>query len=458
MASETREYDVGRDAGSAALSVTRRTVASCGMTDGPRGSRDSGQPPAEGTPEYDWLYGERPGTRATDDRTRVIPTAHGRAASYDDRASARPGGPRETGDRETQVLPTMPTHASSGGSGSRPPAAGRPTTPPPSTPAREVRTRRRFPRFSLRLVLLLVLAYVAFLVGVPLWAYTRIEKVDAAPSGDRPAEGAGTNYLIVGSDKADDLTKAQQKALGTGPRGGTNTDTIIVLHTGAGQDTMMSIPRDTLADIPGVGTGMINSAFARGQAPLLVATVEALTGIHIDHYVELGFGSVINTVDALGGVEICPKIDMVDKLARLDIEKGCQEVDGETALAYSRSRHVTALSDLDRVGRQREVIASLGDKVLSPGTFLNPVRYWRFNNAAADSIRVDEDMGPVDLGRFALAMTGSRKTCTMPNLPAPSDPNRIVVDPDRAQPLFDAIIEGTDIPRASCTSTGRART
>ena len=422
------------------------------MTERPRGPRGSGgqEPPAEGTPEYDWLYGERPGTRATDDRTRVIPTAHERAGAYG-AAAHRPRTRPDAGDRETQVLPTMPTRAPSDPG---PATEGRPVPPP----AREVRTRRRFPRFSLRLVLLLVLAYVAFLVGVPLWAMNRIDRVDATPATDRPGDGAGTNYLIVGSDKADDLTKAQQKALGTGPRGGTNTDTIIVLHTGAGQDTMMSIPRDTLADIPGVGTGMINSAFARGQAPLLVATVERLTGIRVDHYVELGFGSVINTVDALGGIEICPKIDMVDQLARLDIEKGCQEVDGETALAYSRSRHVTALSDLDRVGRQREVIASLGDEVLSPATFLNPVRYWRFNNAAADSIRVDEEMGPIDLARFARAMTGSRRTCTMPNLPAPSDPNRIAVDPQRAQPLFDAIIEGTDIPRSSCTSTGRPRT
>lgn len=151
--------------------------------------------------------------------------------------------------------------------------------------------------------------------------------------GSRPDDQPGTNYLIVGSDKADDLSNAQRKALDTGPRGGTNTDTIIVLHTGSGGRTMMSIPRDTLTRDHGHGTQMINSAFALGEAPLLVASVEGLTGIHIDHYVELGFGSVINTVDAFGGVEICPKVDMADKLARLDIKKGCQEVDGLTALA-----------------------------------------------------------------------------------------------------------------------------
>jgi LCP family protein required for cell wall assembly len=202
---------------------------------------------------------------------------------------------------------------------------------------------------------------------------------------------------------------------------------------------------------------MINAAFASGGPPLLVQRVEALTGIHIDHYVELGFGSVINTVDAFGGVEICPKQDMDDPLARLDIKKGCQEVDGQTALAYSRSRHVTALSDLDRVARQREVISAIGDEALSPWTFLNPLRYWRINDAATGAIRIDEEMNPFDLGRFALAMTGESQTCTMPNLPAPSDPNRIVADPDRAPALFDAIIDDSTVPKKACTPTGRAR-
>ena len=117
---------------------------------------------------------------------------------------------------------------------------------------------------------------------------------------------------------------------------------------------------------------MINAAFAWGRPRCWSQTVETSTGIHIDHYVELGFGSVINTVDALGGIEICPKTDMKDPKANLDIKKGCQEVDGETALAYSRSRYVTALSDLDRVAHQGEVIGALGSEANSPWTFLNP--------------------------------------------------------------------------------------
>ena len=390
--------------------------------------------PEKGTPEYDWLYGGRSQSQSGD-ATQQVPAT----------SAQRPD--------ETRVMPV--TRPDARGSGGRPPGGGTrtATAAPPPRPAK----RRWRPRFRFGVVKLVLL------VGTDL--PRRRAAVGVEPDrqggrhaqGQRPAEQPGTNYLIVGSDKADDLSDAQREALDTGPRGGTNTDTIIVLHIGSGGRTMMSIPRDTLTEVPGQGTQMINAAFALGRAPLLVASVENLTGIHIDHYVELGFGSVINTVDAFGGVEICPKTDMVDPAARLDIKKGCQEVDGLTALAYSRSRHVTALSDLDRVARQREVISALGDEALSPWTFLNPLRYWNINNAAAGAIRIDEEMGPIDLGRFALAMTGDSSTCTMPNLPAPSDPNRIVADPERAPVLFDAIINDDEVPRAVCTPTGRPR-
>jgi LCP family protein required for cell wall assembly len=404
------------------------------MADRPQGSGM----PEKGTPEYDWLYGGRSQT-PPGDATQQVP-AQGQAA-------ARPD--------ETRVMPAARREAR--GTGGQPPRDQRSSvaTPPPRPP--KPKKRRWRPRLRLGFIPLLLLLVVVYLVGVPLYFWTQIDKVDAEPSGDRPADQPGTNYLIVGTDKADDLSDDQRTVLKTGERGGTNTDTIIVLHTGSGGRTMMSIPRDTLTEVPGEGTQMINSAFASGGAAKLVASVEGLTGIHIDHYVELGFGSVINTVDAFGGVEICPKQDMKDPLARLDIKKGCQEVDGLTALAYSRSRHVTALSDLDRVARQREVISALGDEALSPWTFVNPVRYWGLNKAASGAIRIDEGMNPVDLGRFALAMTGDSQTCTMPNLSAPSDPNRIIADPERAPALFTAIIEDSTVPKRACTPTGRAR-
>ncbi len=393
--------------------------------------------PEKGTPEYDWLYGSKSQTPPSDATQRV-------------EAQQAPGAGRPD---ETRVMPVARREAR--GAGGQPPGTGRTAAAAPP-PRPRPKKRRWRPRLRLGLIPLLLLLVLVYLAGVPLYHWTTIDKVDATPTGDRPGDQPGTNYLIVGSDKADDLTDEQREVLDTPERGGTNTDTIIVLHTGSGGRTMMSIPRDTLVEGP-EGTQMINAAFASGGAPSLVQRVEALTGIHIDHYVELGFGSVINTVDAFGGVEICPKQAMDDPRARLKIEKGCQEVDGLTALGYSRSRYVTALSDLDRVARQREVISAVGDEALSPWTFVNPVRYWRINDAASGAIRVDEEMNPVDLGRFALAMTGESQTCTMPNLPAPSDPNRIIADPDRSPALFNAIINDETVPKRACTPTGRAR-
>lgn len=398
--------------------------------------------PEKGTPEYDWLYGGS-SQAPPGDATQQVP-AQGQPARG--QAVDRPD--------ETRVMPAARRDAR--GSGGRPPSDPRSSVALPP-PAPRPKKRRWRPRLRLGLIPLLLLLVVVYLAGIPLYFWTQIDKVDAEPGGSRPDDQPGTNYLIVGSDKADDLSAEQRKVLKTGDRGGTNTDTIIVLHTGSGGRTMMSIPRDTLTQVPGEGTQMINSAFANGGAPKLVATVEELTGIYIDHYVELGFGSVINTVDAFGGVEICPTQDMDDPMARLDITKGCQEVDGLTALAYSRSRYVTALSDLDRVARQREVISALGDEALSAWTFVNPVRYWSLNKAASGAIRIDEGMNPLDLGRFALAMTGDSQTCTMPNLAAPSDPNRIIADPERAPALFKAIINDSTVPKRACTPTGRAR-
>ena len=130
----------------------------------------------------------------------------------------------------------------------RPPDGGR-AAPPPRT---EPKKRRWRPRLRLGFIPLLLLLFLVYLVGVPLYHWTQIDQVDAEPSGSkRPDDQPGTNYLIVGSDKADDLSDEQRKVLKTGERGGTNTDTIIVLHTGSGGRTMMSIPRDTLTEVPG---------------------------------------------------------------------------------------------------------------------------------------------------------------------------------------------------------------
>ena len=290
------------------------------------------------------------------------------------------------------------------------------------------------------MVLLLLVAWVAYLVVVPFLAWNKVEKAAWEPDGERPADQPGTTYLLVGSDSRADLTKAQRQELSTGTVEGQRTDTIMLLHTGSGPNLLMSIPRDSLVDIPGSGVGKINGAFARGGAPLLVQTLEQDTGIRIDDYAEIGLGGVVDMVDAVGGIQICPNHRMRDKLAGLNIKKGCQDVDGATALAYSRSRHTNLkLGDVARARQQREVVKAVGKKALSPWTFVNPVRYWSLNMAVPASFSFGDGTSKITAGRFGLAMTrvnGSNGlTCSVPI----SDLS-VRWDEERSQQMFAKII------------------
>jgi LCP family protein required for cell wall assembly len=301
----------------------------------------------------------------------------------------------------------------------------------------------------------LLLLWLIYLVAVPIVAWNKVDKVAWEPGGDRPADQPGTTYLMVGSDSREGLSKAERKELATGNAGGGRTDTIMLLHTGSGPNLLLSIPRDSIVDIPGHGTTKINAAYALGGPELLTETVEQNTGVRVDDYIEIGMGGVAGLVDAVGGIEVCPKSKMKDKLAGLDIKKGCQEVDGTTALAYARSRHTSGIGDIDRVRRQREVVAAVGSKVLSPWTVINPVRWWRLNNAIPDFFTFGEGMGPVRTGMWATAMTrvnGSEGlTCVVP-----IQDLAVNWDPERAPQMFETIIkdETDTIDDELCSPTG----
>ncbi len=269
-------------------------------------------------------------------------------------------------------------------------------------------------------IFVLILAWIVFLIAVPVWAWGRIDKVDATPTTARPAAQLGTNYVLVGSDSRRGLTKAQQQELATGGDSGGRgrTDTIMIMHVGKGPTLLMSIPRDSLVPIKGYGIGKINSAYAYGGPKLLISTLEATTGLRIDNYVEVGFGGLVNVVDSLGGVQICPAKDMKDKDSGLNVKKGCQLADGKTALAYSRARHIYATQDIQRVQSQREVLGAIAKKAKSPWTVLNPLRYQAVAKGASGSLQIGNDVNPIDLGRFAFelssAMSGKGLNCTIP--------------------------------------------
>ncbi len=301
----------------------------------------------------------------------------------------------------------------------------------------------------------MLLLWLVYLVVVPLFAWTKITKFDAEPKGERPGDEPGTTYLLVGSDSRADLSEAERKELNTGNAGGGRTDTIMLLHTGSGPDVLMSIPRDSQVPIPGHGTNKINAAYAFGGPKLLVRTIEQNTGIRIDDVVEIGFGGFVDLVDSVGGIEVCPKEDMVDADANLRIKKGCQDVDGEVALAYARSRHAQQLGDLDRTAHQREVVSAIGDAALSPWTFINPIRYWNTSMAVPGAVAVSEGTGPFSVAQALLAVSRLDEgglTCGTPI----TDGSAEQWDQERAEALFQHIIEDDTrgIGKKICTPSG----
>ncbi|ALC06960.1 transcriptional regulator [Corynebacterium deserti GIMN1.010] len=286
------------------------------------------------------------------------------------------------------------------------------------------------------LAVVLVLAFV-----VALWADAKLNRVDATPA-TQVSNTAGTNWLLVGSDSRQGLTEEDVQRLGTGGDIGVGrTDTIMILHLPTtGEPTLLSIPRDSYVNVPGWGMDKANAAFSVGGPELLTQTVEEATGLRIDHYAEIGMGGLANMVDAVGGVEMCPAEPIQDPLANLDIQAGCQEFDGATALGYVRTR-ATAMGDLDRVVRQREFFSALLSTATSPGTLLNPFRIIPMITNAVGTFTVGEGDHVWHLARLALAMRGGIQTETVPIATfADYDVGSVVIwDDAAAEELFSSM-------------------
>jgi LCP family protein required for cell wall assembly len=312
---------------------------------------------------------------------------------------------------------------------------------------RPQRRKRRVGRV-IAVVLVLLLAF-----GIGLWFYVdgSLRRIDAlADYEGRPADTPGTNWLLVGSDARDDLTEEQKQDLSTGDAGGRRTDTIMLLHIpdGSGKSTLVSVPRDSYVDIPGNDKNKINAAFAFGGPPLLVQTFEGATGIHVDHYMEIGFGGFAGIVDAVGGVDMCIDEPMQDPLAGLDLQPGCQELDGAQALGFVRSR-AFATADLQRVENQRKFLAALTDKATSFGTLANPFRAFPLLFAGTDSISVNSDDHLHHLAGMAFAMGGGVDTVTVPVGGTPTLPGAGSVvqwDRENALRLFGALEKDEPVP------------
>jgi LCP family protein required for cell wall assembly len=324
---------------------------------------------------------------------------------------------------------------------------------PPAYPRAAIRQRqsvtRRRPRWGRR-ILALVGVLLLLLVGFAVYVDFSLNRVAALPA-DSAATSSGTNWLIVGSDSRQQLTAEEKKKYATGDETSQLTDTIMLLHSGASGTVLVSIPRDSQVDIPGHGRAKINSAYGKGGGPdgggpeLLVQTVEQATGLHIDHYAEIGFLGIVNVVDAIGGVDLCVPEAIKDPKAALDIKAGCQTLDQATALGYVRTR-ATATSDFGRVERQRAFLSALLDKVTSPSVLANPFRVVPLATDLSGAITVDSGDHVWNLAQLGLAMRGLGDGISTT---VPVSDGVVNWNKDRATALFKALQQDKTPPKTA---------
>lgn len=273
------------------------------------------------------------------------------------------------------------------------------------------------------------------------------------------AEKEPLNILVMGSD-----TRAGQ-GVGYGPEAeitGARSDTTLLVHLPADRQSalVVSIPRDTIIDVPSckTGTGVsspytdrFNSAFSTGGPGCTIKTVEQNTGVFIDHFIIVDFSGFNDIVDALGGVDVCLPYDVVEPKSGLDLKAGVSTVTGDQALAFVRVRAIGTGSDIDRIDRQQAFLSSLIDKARSSGTLLNPVKLVRFLEAATKSLTTDPELA--NLNRLRQLAQEVRQIpqknitfVTTPWLVNPADPNTVVWNTPKTDALWEAIATDDTYP------------
>jgi len=259
------------------------------------------------------------------------------------------------------------------------------------------------------------------------------------------------NFLILGSDSRAAIPKDEQGGvLGSSSNiTGQRSDSIMVVQTDLEnhRTVVLSIPRDLRVEIPGHGMGKINTAFSYpGGANLMVKTVEDLTGLQINHFVEVNFVGFQNLVNALGGVPVCINKPMFDTYSGLKLSHaGCYNLRGAQALAFVRARHVQGdtIPDFSRIARQQQFTRAIINKVMSAGAILH---YPQIVKAISKDIVVDKRLNLYDLQDLTLRLSklGQKGVVfrVVPSRPTVIDGIDYVEATEGAQELFRRIKNG----------------
>lgn len=329
---------------------------------------------------------------------------------------------------------------------------------------------RRWPRIAAGIGSAMVLVATG-VAGVGAVAYrnfdsnlsSRVISVDGRSDGGPSAmDGQPLNILVTGSDIR---TGDGNTAYGDPTQiEGARSDTTLLVHINSDRTSAIavSIPRDTLVDIPScpqwlappsepVEQDRINEAFRIGGVGCTIKTVEDLTGVPIDHFVVVDFNGFKGVVEALDGVEVCLTEPVDDPLSGLKLDAGTHIVSGEDALAFVRARYTIGDgSDISRIDRQQAFLASAVRKATSLGVLANPVTTYKLLDEATKSLFTDTGLGSLaDLTSLAVSMSDMRPSdvtfVTAPHYYNP-DGATVSINQTAAAPLWEAMREDTSWP------------
>ncbi|MFI2369000.1 LCP family protein [Streptomyces sp. NPDC018833] len=289
--------------------------------------------------------------------------------------------------------------------------------------------------------------------------------INQALGTDRPKniDNGSMDILVLGSDSR----SGANAEYGT-DEGAARSDTAMVVHVHQGHKkaSVVSIPRDTLIErpdctdgkgtaVPGASRAMFNTAYEVGGPACAVKTVEAMSGIRMDHYIEVDFTGFKNLIDELGGVEITTTRPIDDSKSHLSLPPGTHTLDGEESLGLVRTRKsVGDGSDLGRIQLQQAFIKAFIDQVKDVGVFGNPKRLLDLADAGSKAITPDSELDSVnELLGFArgLSSLGAEDVhmVTMPVRYDPLDPNRVVPVETGAAQVWRALKGDRPIPAAA---------
>jgi LCP family protein required for cell wall assembly len=322
------------------------------------------------------------------------------------------------------------------------------------------------------IVVVAIVVVIAIVGGYAFYNYQRfvsgVTHVQALVPMKTDIDGAAQNILLVGDDhRPAGATAAQLAELGTTQDGGgTNTDTIILLHIPVnGSPTLISFPRDSWVSVPGVGMRKINSAFQIGAAKgnsgdgakLLVSIIQNMTGLEINHYVRVSMLGFYNVVKALGPVTVCLNNAVKDPYSGIDLPAGTSSLNAQQALAFVRQRHGLPNGDLDREIRQQYFLSREVQQATAAGTLLNPVKLQAVVDAVSSSIETDPDLNIVTLAA-EVKNAGHMTSATIPISGTPtirvgSSRISVVEVNTAAMPGFIGAIIGRTVTAAPVTVT-----